>query len=111
MAGFHQALLEAFETLTDYDFEAWFDECGHVGVNVKTAVISFLHRSPEIVVVAECRRCREKRSQPIARRPVASRLDYPAFFIHDLHQPLALTPLPGKMAQGPHSAPSSPVYN
>ena len=56
MAGFHQALLEAFETLTDYDFEAWFDECGYVGVNVKTAVISFLHRSPEIVVVAECRR-------------------------------------------------------
>ena len=31
MADFHQALLEAFETLTDYDFEAWFDECGYVG--------------------------------------------------------------------------------
>ncbi len=31
MGDFHQALLEAFETLTDYDFEAWFDECGYVG--------------------------------------------------------------------------------
>jgi hypothetical protein len=31
VADFHQALLEAFETLTDYDFEAWFDECGYVG--------------------------------------------------------------------------------
>jgi transposase len=31
MANFHRALLEAFETLTDYDFEAWFDECGYVG--------------------------------------------------------------------------------
>ena len=30
MAAFHQALLEAFQTLTDYDFEAWFDECGYV---------------------------------------------------------------------------------
>lgn len=30
MADFHQALLEAFETLTDYDFEAWFVECGYV---------------------------------------------------------------------------------
>jgi hypothetical protein len=30
MGGFHRALLEAFETLTDYDFEAWFDECGYV---------------------------------------------------------------------------------
>ncbi len=31
MADFHQALLEAFETLTEYDFEAWFDDCGYVG--------------------------------------------------------------------------------
>jgi transposase len=31
MADFHEALLEAFETLTDYDFEAWFDECGYIG--------------------------------------------------------------------------------
>ena len=30
MADFHKALLEAFETLTDYDFEAWFDDCGYV---------------------------------------------------------------------------------
>ena len=30
MADFHKALLEAFETLTDYDFEAWFDEYGYV---------------------------------------------------------------------------------
>jgi hypothetical protein len=30
IADFHQALLEAFETLTDYDFEAWFDKCGYV---------------------------------------------------------------------------------
>ena len=30
MADFHQALLEAFETLTDYDFEAWFDDCGYI---------------------------------------------------------------------------------
>jgi hypothetical protein len=29
MADFHQALLEAFENLTDYDFEAWFVECGY----------------------------------------------------------------------------------
>ncbi len=30
MADFHQALLEALQTLTDYDFEAWFDECGYM---------------------------------------------------------------------------------
>ena len=30
MADFHKALLEAFETLTDYDFEAWFDDCGYI---------------------------------------------------------------------------------
>ena len=30
MGDFHRALMEAFETLTDYDFEAWFDECGYV---------------------------------------------------------------------------------
>ena len=27
LGSFHQALLEAFETLTDYDFEEWFSHC------------------------------------------------------------------------------------
>jgi transposase len=30
VTDFHQALLEAFENLTDYDFEAWFDDCGYM---------------------------------------------------------------------------------
>jgi transposase len=29
LGSFHQALLEAFETLTDYDFEGWFAHCGY----------------------------------------------------------------------------------
>ncbi len=29
LGSFHQALLEAFETLTDYDFEDWFAHCGY----------------------------------------------------------------------------------
>ncbi len=29
LESFHQALLEAFETLTDYDFEGWFAHCGY----------------------------------------------------------------------------------